>query len=159
MKLLTFAAATGLLFAFGCTGLTGEEESDDGGGILGGGDDSKDTDVDDTDDEDVDKDSDGDGLTDADEADLGTDADEADSDGDGTEDGAEIEQNTDPLDEDSHPFEGGWPISACNGDLEGEGYGKGDISTDWSMKDQFGEEVNLHAFCDNVVYMVFAAFW
>ena len=153
MKLLTFAAATGLLFAFGCTGLpTDEETPDDKGGDNTG-------DVDDTTDDDTDKDSDGDGLTDADEDELGTDADAADSDGDGTEDGEEVEQNTDPLDEDSHPFEGGWPVSACNGELEGEGYAKGDISTDWSMKDQFGEEVNLHAFCDNVVYVVFAAFW
>ena len=41
-------------------------------------------------------DSDNDGLTDTQEADLGTDPDNADTDGDGLEDGAEVELGTDP---------------------------------------------------------------
>ena len=41
-------------------------------------------------------DSDNDGLTDTQEADLGTDPDNADSDGDGLEDGAEVALGTDP---------------------------------------------------------------
>jgi hypothetical protein len=41
-------------------------------------------------------DSDNDGLTDTQEADLGTDPDNADTDGDGLEDGAEVSLGTDP---------------------------------------------------------------
>ncbi|MCA0982908.1 thrombospondin type 3 repeat-containing protein [Halobacillus yeomjeoni] len=42
-------------------------------------------------------DSDGDGLSDSEEADLGTDPDKPDTDGDGYGDGEEVEANTDPL--------------------------------------------------------------
>lgn len=150
MKLLSLVAATGLVFALGCTGLTGESEEDDGGGLFGDIDDENDAE---------DEDADNDGLTDSEEADLGTDPDESDSDGDGADDGEEVDQNTDPTDEDSVPFEGGWPVSACNGEIDGEGWDEGDVSDDWTMPDQFGQDVNLHAFCDNVVYVVFAAFW
>jgi hypothetical protein len=152
MRLFTFSTAIGLVLALGCAA----PEGDTGGGFLGLGDDNGDNgDVDD----DNGNDADGDGLSDDDEDDLGTDPNESDSDGDGVGDGEEVDQNTDPLDEDSKPFEGGWPISSCNGELKGEGYSEGDVSEDWTMQDQFGEDVNLHAFCDNVIYMVFAAFW
>jgi hypothetical protein len=46
-------------------------------------------------------DTDGDGLTDDEEAELGTDPEKADSDDDGLSDGYEVELGTDPLDEDS----------------------------------------------------------
>ncbi|MFT7520283.1 MAG: hypothetical protein ACI9MC_002428, partial [Kiritimatiellia bacterium] len=47
-------------------------------------------------------DSDGDGLSNSQEAELGTDPDMADTDGDGLLDGAEhLEHHTDPLDDDS----------------------------------------------------------
>jgi hypothetical protein len=46
---------------------------------------------------------DGDGLTDADEAVLGTDSLLADTDGDGFGDGAEVAVGTDPLDPNSFP--------------------------------------------------------
>ena len=46
-------------------------------------------------------DTDGDGLSDAEEAELGTDPEEADSDDDGLTDGEEIDLGTDPLDEDT----------------------------------------------------------
>lgn len=46
-------------------------------------------------------DSDGDGLSDDEEAELGTDPDSADSDGDGFDDGDEVGRGTDPLDEDT----------------------------------------------------------
>jgi len=46
-------------------------------------------------------DTDGDGLSDDEEAELGTDPDEEDSDGDGLSDGDEVDAGTDPLDEDT----------------------------------------------------------
>ena len=55
-------------------------------------------------------DSDGDGLTNSQEADLGTDPDNADTDGDGIDDGEEIEMGIDPLATDS----------------DGDGYSDGD---------------------------------
>lgn len=48
-------------------------------------------------------DSDGDGLTDDEEATLGTDPAVVDTDGDGYSDGAEVRASTDPLDPESHP--------------------------------------------------------
>ena len=53
--------------------------------------------VGDTDDPEPDKDTDGDGLTDVEEADLGTDPTVADSDGDGVSDGLEVLTGLDPL--------------------------------------------------------------
>ena len=55
-------------------------------------------------------DSDGDGLTDSEEADLGTDPDSPDTDGDGVDDGAEVDLGIDPLSQDS----------------DGDGYADGD---------------------------------
>ena len=47
-----------------------------------------------------DDDSDGDGISDSEELDLGTDPTEVDSDGDGYHDNWEVDENTDPTDED-----------------------------------------------------------
>ena len=52
-------------------------------------------------------DRDGDGLTDDDEAALGTDPDDADTDGDGISDGREVADLTDPLDPDDPGIDGG----------------------------------------------------
>lgn len=104
-------------------------------------------------------DTDGDGLTDEVETEMGIDPTLSDTDGDGFDDGVETEGNTNPADADDKPCAGGWAKDACREDLEGTGYGVGDISEDWSMPDQFGEQVRLHDFCDRVVYLVFAAFW
>lgn len=51
------------------------------------------------------RDGDRDGLTDAEEAELGTDPAKADTDGDGYSDGTEVEEGTNPLDPASHPGE------------------------------------------------------
>lgn len=145
----------GGVFLLGCAGLGGEDTA--GGGttdIFG-------NDVDDGNDEEDQgsTDADEDGLTLDEEADLGTDPDEADSDGDGTGDGEEVKQSTDPLDDKDFPYEGGWAKGACRNDLDGEGFAEGDVASNFTMVDQFGEDVSLHDFCDRTVYLVFAAFW
>jgi hypothetical protein len=81
-------------------------------------------------------DADGDGLSDADEADLGTDPDDDDSDDDGLSDGDEVDAGTDPLDEDTDgdgysdgyevdegtdPLDGGDTGDICNGSSIGLG--------------------------------------
>jgi hypothetical protein len=137
----------------GCAGLGGEDTA--GGGIFDpvtgddadGGSDEGNTDED------------GDGLTRDDEDALGTDPDNADTDGDGVGDGEEVDQATDPLDEKDFPYLGGWAKDACRNDIDGEGWSTGDVSKNFTMTDQFGEEVSLHDFCDRTIYMVFAAFW
>lgn len=108
----------------------------------------------------IDQDADGDGLLDPDEIALGSDPAVADSDGDGYSDGEEARQNTSPADEGDKPYQSGWPIDACRNDIDGNfGTSNGDLAEDFSMPNQFGEMVRLHDFCNQVVYMVFAAFW
>jgi hypothetical protein len=108
---------------------------------------------------DIDDDPDQDGLRDVDEVRLGSDPVNPDSDGDGYRDGDEATAYADPANADDHPLEGGWPMSACRNDIEGEGFGVGQVSQDFALMDQFGETVHLHDFCDKVVFVVFAAFW
>lgn len=105
------------------------------------------------------QDSDGDGLTDSEEAELGTDSSNADSDGDGLSDFEEVEANTDPNDADDVPYAGGWAIDACRDDIESTGNGVGDIVEDFELPDQFGDSLRLHDFCGKLVVLVSAAFW
>mgnify|MGYP003394688346 FL=1 len=107
----------------------------------------------------VDVDIDGDGLLGVEEGELGTDPELADSDGDGIDDGEELAESTDQTDENSYPCLGGWKIDSCAGDIEGEGWSKGDVSNAVVGFDSYGQDVSLYSFCDKVVYMVFAAFW
>lgn len=67
-------------------------------------------------------DSDGDGLSDEEEADLGTDPNNPDTDGDGVTDGAEVDCGSDPLDPDSVCGEAGGTPSLPN---TGAGNGSG----------------------------------
>jgi hypothetical protein len=118
-------------------------------GACAPGDDSGDPDVD----------SDGDGLLDSEELALGTDPDATDSDGDGTDDGDEVAENTSPTDAEDSPYLGGWPIGACRDEIESTGNEEGDVAEDFSLLDQFGQQVRLHSFCDRTVFLVGAAFW
>ncbi len=106
-----------------------------------------------------DVDSDGDGLTDAEEAALGTDPSTADTDGDGWDDLEEVDGNTDPLLAEDHPYNGGWAIGACRNDIESTGNNIGDIAETFALTDQHGDTVRLHDFCDREVLLVSAAFW
>ncbi len=107
----------------------------------------------------ADADRDGDGLTDAEEADLGTDPDLADTDGDGWEDGEEVAGNTDPTAASDHPYTGGWPIGPCRDALQATGNGIGQVAQDFALTDQYGDTVRLHDFCDQEVLLVSSALW
>jgi len=98
---------------------------------------------------------DGDGLLADMEAALGTDPDDPDSDGDEWTDGEEYEQNTDPMDADSKPYRGGWQIDDC--EVTATGHEVGDVAENFLLKDQFGDTVELHDFCNHVVLLIGAA--
>ena len=128
-------------------------------------------------------DRDGDGLSDADEAELGTDPGDPDSDDDGYEDGAEVHTHgTNPLYEHSHPYTGGYNVGYCDtrpvptgptGLISGEFqpddgppewyewpvYAVGDVVDDFAWRDQHGETVHLYSFCGQHVMLEFATFW
>ena len=84
---------------------------------------------------------DNDGLTNEEEAQLGTDPMNPDSDGDGILDGQEFTDNTNPL-EDCDSI-GGTPLSA--GDCDGDGLTNGDensLGTDPNVQDTDGDGIN-----------------
>jgi len=102
-------------------------------------------------------DSDGDGLTDSEEAELGTDPMREDTDSDGFSDAEEVAENTDPNNAHDMPYAGGWAIDACREDVESTGYEVGDIAENFALVDQFGDTVELHDFCNRVVLLKGAA--
>ncbi len=108
---------------------------------------------------DISYDEDQDGLLSSEEEELGTDPFEADSDGDGHGDGDEYFGGTDPLDIDDHPYMGGWDITRCNQDPVATGDAVGQITSDFSVPDQYGEDVELYDFCQKTVLLVLGTFW
>ena len=136
-------ALVGLVLGLGCSSTDGATDST-----------SSDTDID-TDE----LDDDGDGISNGDEAELGTDPNKADTDGDGFSDSEEVAGNTSPLDDADHPHAGGWPIAACRDSVQATGNEAGKVAYDFALMDQFGEDVRLHSFCDKVVLLAGAAFW
>jgi hypothetical protein len=106
-----------------------------------------------------DPDLDGDGLLLSEETLLGTDPALADTDGDGFGDGEEVDGFTDPLDEDRHPYEGGWRIGDCSDGNRADGNAPGQKALPFDLLDQFGEQVYAWDFCDRPVFLIFAAFW
>ncbi len=145
--------------SLGCTGLLGGGDGgdDEAGGPFGSGD--TEAGEDGNTDNDGGADPDGDGLSNDEEDELGTDGDEVDSDGDGWSDGEEVADNSDPLDEGDKPYQGGWSKGDCRDDIQATGYDEGDISRDFVLPDQFGDNVSLHDFCDRSVLVIFSAFW
>ena len=122
-------------------------------------------------------DSDGDGLDDSEELDLGTEPLEADTDGDGVSDGDEVAGGSSPLYEYAVPYTGGYLTGACDAaptptgptgeavvQYNGQTYRwdahqVGDIPENFGLKDQYGETVDLYAFCGKVVVLMFGEFW
>lgn len=108
----------------------------------------------------INQDGDDDGLLDPDEVAHGSDPGLPDTDGDGYTDGDEVTQNTSPSDANDKPYLMGWPIDSCRNSVEGTvGTKKGTVAENFALTDQFGETVKLHDFCNQVVYLIFAAFW
>ncbi|MFK7929109.1 MAG: hypothetical protein AB8H79_13030 [Myxococcota bacterium] len=130
--------------------------------------------------DDPDADTDGDGLTDGEEAELGTDPSVADTDEDGLNDGAEVNtHDTDPLDSDSDAdgyldgdevaagtdpkdatsviYAGGWPY---NGQKEDFGTPTSTVAVvgaelpRLTLLDQFGDQVDLYDFAGTGKTMV-----
>jgi len=111
-------------------------------------------------------DDDGDGLSNGQEASLGTDPDDPDTDGDGFEDGEEQELGTNPLFAPSRPYEGGYNVGFCAEPPDPTGptssddtYRSGDVAEDFVLTDQHGQDVHLYSFCDRWVMLVFSALW
>jgi hypothetical protein len=100
-----------------------------------------------------------DGLLSSEEEDLGTDPDDADSDGDGHMDGDEYWNGTDPLDADDHPYLGGWDITRCDEVPQVTGDAVGQVTSDFALSDQYGEEVSLYDFCQKTILLITGTFW
>ena len=54
-------------------------------------------------------------------------------------------------------YDGGWSIGACRDDVVGEGNAEGQVAQNFTLVDQYDQAIELHAFCDRVVYVVFGA--
>jgi hypothetical protein len=95
-------------------------------------------------------DDDGDGLTNGEEAALGTDPHDADSDGDGYEDGDEVAEGSDPTDPSSGIYAGGWPYNPDKEALGDPGWANafrvGAQFPRFVAADQHGDMVELHDF-------------
>lgn len=107
----------------------------------------------------ADIDSDADGLLNSQEETLGTDIENPDSDGDGHLDGIEHDAGFDPMDPESHPYMGGYDTALCNPAPTPTGYAVGSISHDFTLVDQYGEDVTLSDFCGKTVMLETSAFW
>lgn len=106
-------------------------------------------------------DTDGDGLADSYEDEVGTDPDAGDTDEDGWDDGIEVHGFSDPIAPEDHPYLGGWERSPIPEELSEAETGNevGDIAPDFSLVDQFGEEVRLWSFYGKVIVVENGAFW
>jgi hypothetical protein len=136
--------------------------ADDGGDDGGGDDDGGDGGGDDGSDGGDGGDDGGDdgGNTGDDGGDTGDDGgDTGDDGGDTGDDGGQTE---DPPGE--SPYEGGWDIGNCQDSIQGTAsqpgqIGVGDVLYDWTLPDQFGDQVRFYDFCHKVIYYVVVAGW
>ena len=106
-------------------------------------------------------DSDGDTISDGDEVSAGTDPARADTDGDGFTDDAEAAAETDPKDRFQWPFGGEqWPdLSGYADGVKGTGWDLGEILSNTTFIDQYGEPVDLYQFYNKVILLDFSAGW
>ena len=137
------------LFAFGCS-IAGDTKCDTG-------------------------DCDGDDFTPNDNSGGGNNVDDsADDDGDGFTNAEEAAAGTNPNYAYSHPYTGGYNVGFCDTPPvptgpTGQGqndsgvtwaaYQAGDVVENWTMTDQYGEEVDLYSFCGKTVMVAFSAGW
>jgi hypothetical protein len=113
-----------------------------------------------------DLDNDGDGLTNAEEAELGTDPDNADSDGDTYWDSWELDEGTDPTDPDNRIYTGYWPYQPDK-DSYPQSDGSDFTASQWdamprvTLLDQWGDEVDIHDFAGQGKYIMLdvSAIW
>lgn len=104
-------------------------------------------------------DSDGDGLEDCAERDeIGTDPTRADTDGDGFDDAEEVACVSDPADASETCYACGWP-HGDPGDLESTGADEGDVIANLALWDQCGEEVHLWDFTGPYYILYATAEW
>jgi thiol-disulfide isomerase/thioredoxin len=104
-------------------------------------------------------DTDGDMLSDSFEELIGTNPELGDSDGDGFTDAEEYLAYFDPDDRDDFPYEGGYPRGPLPREIDGEGWGPGDVSNSWDGEDQHGQLLDLHKFYGNVVMIDIGSEW
>lgn len=99
----------------------------------------------------------------------------ADDDDDGFTNAEEAEAGTNPDYAYSHPYTGGYNVGFCDtppvptgptgtGRNENTGvtwtaYDVGDVVENWTMTDQYGEEVDLYSFCGQHVVVALSAGW
>jgi hypothetical protein len=92
-------------------------------------------------------DTDGDGVLDGEEVELGLDGNAIDSDGDGYRDGDEIAEGSDPASETSKIYEGGWPYNAAKADIDESAVPDtievGELFMHFTAKDQFADTVDV----------------
>ena len=111
------------------------------------------------DDDASDRDSDGDGITDAFEESIGTDWTDPDTDNDGFEDGEEHLNYFYANDSSDFPYAGDYPRGPLPSTISGQGWSQGSVSNNWTLVDQWGEELQLHRFYGNVIVVELAADW
>jgi len=69
------------------------------------------------------------------------------------------EPAAEPSEEPLPSYSGGYPVNPCNPQVQGNGYGVGSTSYDFSLMDQYGEMLTLSDFCGSVVLLEASAFW
>jgi hypothetical protein len=103
-------------------------------------------------------DADMDGVTDCDEAELGTDPENPDTDGDGNDDGVEVDCGSDPLDPEEVCYGCGWGRNDP-GDLVSTGAQVGDVIANLQLVDQCKEEINLWDLTGEYHILYMTAVW
>jgi len=56
-------------------------------------------------------------------------------------------------------YEGGWAIDGCKDGVNGTGHSEGDVAMNFTVMDQYGEDIELYAFCERTVLLVSSAEW
>ena len=56
-------------------------------------------------------------------------------------------------------YSGGYNVNLCSPEAQATGYAVGQVSGDFELIDQYGENLRLSDFCGNAVLLVAAAFW